>query len=494
MATNLNDTLNGTAGADSIDGLGGDDWIATGAGNDTLTGGLGKDTMFGGSGNDYYDVDDVGDVVFEAAGEGTDNVRASVSYSLALAGEVENLLLTGTANINATGNGLDNILIGNAGNNIIDGGAGADLMGGKEGDDTYIIDNVGDVIYDISGNDNARSSVSFDMAKATGVENLALTGTDNINATGNVLDNILIGNSGNNVIDGGAGADLMGGKEGDDTYIIDNVGDVIYDISGNDNARSSVSFDMAKATGVENLALTGTANINATGNVLDNILIGNSGNNVIDGGAGADLMGGKEGNDTYKVDNVGDVIYDISGQDIMSTSVSFDMAKATGVENLYMTGSANNYATGNSLNNRIDGNLGDNIINGGAGNDTLNGWLGADTYVQSGNFGVDTIVDNNSASVDKLLFDSASYNQLWFKQVGVSLEVSVVGTSNKVTVQDWFANAGNQLEQTYDAGAGHILQANKVAGLVAAMSGFAPQDLSTNATLTVARDTAWMTL
>ena len=72
-----------------------------------LDGGAGADTMSGGAGNDTYVVDDAGDVVTEAAGEGTDTVRARVSYTLGA--NVENLTLTGTGAINGTGNALDNV-------------------------------------------------------------------------------------------------------------------------------------------------------------------------------------------------------------------------------------------------------------------------------------------------------------------------------------------------------------------------------------------------
>ena len=73
-----------------------------------------------------------------ARGRGHRRVQSGVSYTLGA--NVENLTLTGTGDINATGNALDNTLTGNAGNNILDGGAGDDTMVGGTGNDTYVVD------------------------------------------------------------------------------------------------------------------------------------------------------------------------------------------------------------------------------------------------------------------------------------------------------------------------------------------------------------------
>ena len=161
-------------------------------GNDTLNGGAGADWMLGGTGNDTYVVDNVGDVVTELDGEGTDTIQSSMSFSLAGLAFVENLTLTGTAALSGTGNALDNIIIGNSGANVLtgldgadtlNGGAGADQMFGGTGNDTYVVDNVGDVVNETDGDgtDTVLSSISFSLADPVhaigSIENLTLTGT-----------------------------------------------------------------------------------------------------------------------------------------------------------------------------------------------------------------------------------------------------------------------------------------------------------------------------
>ena len=89
VATGL--TLTGNEFNNIIIGNAGNDTLIGGAGNDTLNGNAGADTMIGGTGNDAYNVDNAGDVVTEALGEGIDTVFATVSYTLAAGSEVETM-------------------------------------------------------------------------------------------------------------------------------------------------------------------------------------------------------------------------------------------------------------------------------------------------------------------------------------------------------------------------------------------------------------------
>jgi Ca2+-binding RTX toxin-like protein len=215
------DVLQGTTEADTIDGLGG------------------ADEMMGLPGNDTYYVDDAGDQVLEAVGDGTDTVISTVTFTLP--GDVENLSLTGgNIAINATGNALDNRLRGNAGNNVLNGRAGTDTMFGLGGDDTFIVDKGTDVVNEAAGAgiDVVRASVSYTLPP--NVENLVLTGTG-ANGTGNALANTVVGNPANNRLIGLAGNDWLRGLGGSDRL----VGGPGNDKITTGNGLDTIDFDTA---------------------------------------------------------------------------------------------------------------------------------------------------------------------------------------------------------------------------------------------------------
>ena len=444
-ANDVNLILTGNA---NIDGTGNAlaNSLTGNAGDNILDGGAGADTMAGGLGNDSYVVDNVGDVVIENASEGTDTVLAAISYTLGA--NVENLTLTGTANLNGTGNSLANSLTGNAGDNILDGQAGADTMAGGLGNDSYVVDNVGDVVIENAseGTDTVLASISYTLG--ANVENLTLTGTANLNGTGNSLANSLTGNAGDNILDGQAGADTMAGGLGNDSYVVDNVGDVVIENAseGTDTVLAAISYTLG--ANLENLTLTGTANLNGTGNSLANSLTGNAGDNILDGQAGADTMAGGLGNDSYVVDNVGDVVIENAseGTDTVLAAISYTLG--ANVENLTLTGTANLNGTGNSLANSLTGNAGDNILDGQAGADTMAGGLGNDSYVVD-NVG-DVVIENASEGTDTVLA-AISYT------LGANVEnLTLTGTANLNGTGNALANSltGNAGDNILDGQAG----------------------------------------
>lgn len=469
LGTNLeNLTLGGTAdrngNGNSLDniliGNTGDNKLYGFDGNDTLdSGNGGSDTLVGGLGDDAYYTNG-GDTLTENANEGTDTVYSTAS-SLTLGNNFENMIITATTNINATGNALDNVLTGGSGNNILtgndgndtlDGGAGNDTMVGGNGNDTYYVDSTSDIVTEAAsaGLDQVYASATFTLG--ANVENLTLTGTNSINGTGNALDNIILGTIGDNVLSGMAGNDTMVGGFGDDIYVVDSPSDIITENAneGTDTIQSSISYTLP--TNFENITLTGTAAINATGDNLVNILTGNSGNNtlngdggddILEGGDGVDTLVGGLGNDTYIVDSTTDVITENNneGIDTVRTIVSIT-SLAANIENIYLMGTSGINATGNSLDNMLIGNSGNNTLSGGAGNDTMAGGLGNDIYVvDSIN---DIVIENANEGTDTV---QASVNYT----LGLDVEnLTLIGTGD-------IEATGNNLNNTITGNSGNNL-------------------------------------
>ena len=425
------DTLIGNAGNNSLIGNAGNDLLSGGAGSDTLVGGTGVDTMSGGTGDETYYVDSATDMIVEIAGEGTDTVEASVSYTLSA--NVEVLSLTGSTDIDATGTASSDTLIGNSGYNLLRGGAGNDLLIGDAGNDTldggtggdlYIIDSLADVVTELTGEgtDTIQSAIAYTLM--ANVEVLSLTGSADIDATGTSSADTLIGNSGNNSLNGGAGDDVlvggagsdtlsggadnntMSGGAGDDLYTVIMPSDVIVELAGEgiDTVQSSTSYTLS--SNVEVLSLTGVANINGTGSDDANTLIGNTGNNtlsgdagddVINGGAGSDSLSGGAGNDTLDGGADNDSLIGDAGNDSLIGGDGTDTLIGGADNDTLDGGIGNDQMSGGDGDDRLYGGDGVDYLRAGAGSDLIEGGAGADTiHYRTGDFGVgvglDTIV------------------------------------------------------------------------------------------------------
>lgn len=474
-----NMTLSGTAaihatgnnGANLLIGNVADNQLSGLDGNDVLDGKAGADTLAGGAGNDSYVVENLGDLVVEVEGEGIDTVQSTVAWTLG--DNLENLTLTGSAAINGAGNALDNLLSGNNanntlsgfdGNDVLDGKGGNDSLFGGAGDDVYVVAQAGDVVIEMvnEGVDTVRSAITYTLGEH--VENLVLTGASAIRGTGNALVNMLAGNSGNNQLDGLLGADVMSGGAGNDTYLVDDVGDQVVELAGEgvDVVKSTVTYELSAE--VENLTLTGNAAIDGTGNVLDNILLGNAaantliggaGNDTLSGGIGADAMIGGSDNDIYTVDNVGDTTIELDGEGIDTVNTALTWTLGEHVENLNLAGASNRNGTGNAMNNIIAGNRGINILNGMAGNDTLSGGLGNDTYRFDLNFGHDLIAEDDATAgnLDRIQFGAGiSASDIALGRLNDDLVVRTVDQQNSIQIADWFLADAHKIERIEFAG------------------------------------------
>jgi Ca2+-binding RTX toxin-like protein len=340
------DSLFGTAGNDSLFGGVGRDIIGGLGGDDILSGGAGvANVMIGGMGDDTYIVQAAGDTLVEQAGEGTDRVlTALASYSIFNRPNIENLTgLSGSGQV-LTGNDGDNVIISDGGNDTLIGGLGHDVLasfGGNDilsggtgaanemvgglGNDTYIVQAVGDTLVEQAG--EGRDTVQTTLLSYTlrdNFEDLIFTGSGNFTGTGNLAANVIAGGSGDDRLWGGDGAanQLIGGA-GNDTYVITVAGDSIVELAGGgtDTVETALAGYSLHAAEVENL--TGTSNAGQTliGSDIDNVITGAGGNDLIDGGLGADTLIGGAGADHYLFDtalgggNVDAITGFVSGSD-----------------------------------------------------------------------------------------------------------------------------------------------------------------------------------
>jgi Ca2+-binding RTX toxin-like protein len=447
----LAQTIIGNAGANVLTGGGGADYLLGLGGDDTLVGNAdANSTLQGGTGDDWYYVNRTGDSVLESAGEGSDRVYASVSFTLSNGQEVETLAAANagaTSALNLTGNNLGQFISGNARANTLIGGGGSDyLLGlggddilvgnadaastlqGGTGDDWYYVYRTGDSIIEFAGegSDRILTAVNYTLSAGQEIETLTAidpTATNAIDLTGNALAQNIFGNAGANTLTGGGGADYLLGLGGDDIlignadaastlqggtgndwYYVSRTGDSIVEFAGEGNDRiiTTVSYTLSAGQEIETLSAAdqnGAAAIDLAGNDYGQLIFGTNGTNTMSGNGGADQLAG------------------FGGDDILL------------------------------------GGDGDDLLNGGAGHDVLNGGAGADLFVFAdalGGSNVDAIQDFASGA-DRILLDHNVFSGL---ATGVlASSAFVLGTAaqdaddriiyNQATGELWFDADGN---------------------------------------------------
>ncbi|WP_267958219.1 calcium-binding protein [Cereibacter sphaeroides] len=323
---------------------------------------------------------------------------------------------------------------------------GSDLLTGSFGGDSFIWGGI--------GNDTLEGG--------TGVNRLhGEAGNDRIRVFWPSEDSQLYGGAGNdyldagdggNYLDGGVGVDTMRGGEGGDTFIVDNVSDLVedfwvpeYDNVANpkDVVKASISYTLASGARIEVLETTdaaAAAPINLAGNVFAQTIKGNAGSNVLDGMGGNDVLIGGAGADRL----IGGSGSDTASYETAVGGVTASLAKAS-----RNTGDAagDTYATienlaGSKFNDRLYGNAETNKLSGGHGNDLLVGGLGGD--ILTGGAGADSFVFNTSLAApnvdritdfrvldDTIRLENAVFAALSTGKLGASAFAS--NTSGKAT-------------------------------------------------------------
>ncbi|WNF16728.1 FG-GAP-like repeat-containing protein [Microcystis aeruginosa] len=307
-------TIDGGKGDDTIKGGTGDDVLIGGEGSDRLQGNLGNDNLGGSDGNDALDGNQGDDTLNGGNGddllngqEGKDSINGNSGNDTLNGGDDNDILSGGEGNDSLNGSPGDDSLNGDIGNDILNGGDGNDTLNGGEGDDTLNGGNDSDRLFGGIGQDSLNGGLGNDSIDGgEGQDTLTgSNGNDTINGglgddnlDGGSDNDLLNGEEGNDTLNGAGGIDTLVGGLGNDTYQIDTTTDTITENAnqGTDTVQSSVTYTLGN--NLENVTLTGTTNINGTGNTLNNVITGNSGNNILNGSDGNDTLIGGTGNDT----------------------------------------------------------------------------------------------------------------------------------------------------------------------------------------------------
>jgi hypothetical protein len=281
--------------------------------------------------------------------EHPDLVLSGVSYTLPTG--VANLLLIGTDDIDGTGNGLNNILIGNSGHNTLSGVGGTDYLYGEDGDDILIGGAVGaapNQLWGGEGSDTASyvgttGAVYANLSAQAGyVDGVLVDTMDSIeNLTGGSGTNTLVGNGDANVLTGGAGIDYLYGQGGDDILIGGAVpagstnqlwGGQGSDTASYATAAGAVYADLGVQAGHVGGVLVDEMNSieNLIGSSNADTLVGDASANRLTGGSGADVLWGRGGADVFVFsghadsnlvtgyDTIGDFVSGVSKLDLRS--------------------------------------------------------------------------------------------------------------------------------------------------------------------------------
>jgi len=413
---------------------------------------------------------------------------------------VEHLTLTGLSAIHGTGNLLPNLLHGNAAANTLAGGAGNDTLDAGAGNDWLLGGEGDDMLFgDAPGESAWSEAISSLVVFARGTVCEGVWPTMEVWLCGVKLQTFSVQGAAFApyvvTVAPGTRADAVDIVFTNDAYRPDlgqdrNLFVDHIDVNGRSISASGAGSVLDFGTGAGAFDGFNTAMGYGVLSTQGALHIGLNGNDLLDGGTGADTLVGGFGADVYLVDHAADAVVEAAGagHDIVRATVSYTLSDH--VEDLELLGNQAIDGTGNAAANTLRGNAAANRLDGGAGADLLVGGAGNDTYRLARGSGVDGVYENDTTpgNTDRAWFDTdIASDQLWFRRLASSLEVSVIGTGDRLSISGWYTSDAFHLEQ-FRAGDGLMLLDSQVHNLVNAMAAFAPPPMGQTSLSAVYRE------
>ncbi|MEO8024744.1 MAG: calcium-binding protein [Polaromonas sp.] len=408
---------------------------------------------------DLVDLKKYANEISLAAGWSVYSTLNTVLRSAAMTPELQNVLAQERIQLVAEGAlgatamyGPGTILLGNSSDNALAGSTGADYLLGGDGNDTLTAVGGGDTLDGGAGDDLLNVSSAF---SGTGTTYIGGTGNDTMIGTyANDTYIFNLGDGQDTITDYSAGfanTDVLtfgAGIAAADVTPVRSGLDLIFKVAGGTDQITVKNWfnDSTRYYQIEQIRFDdGTVWTNSQVNTRALEVFGTAGNDTLSGvSAFADVLRGGDGNDTLTAVGGGDTLDGGAGDDLLNVSSAF-------------SGTGTTYI-------------------GGTGNDTMIGTYANDTYIFNLGDGQDTITDYSAgfANTDVLTFGAGiAADQLWFTRNGNDLNVSVIGSTDKVSIGSWYLGNLYHVEQ-FKTSDGKTLLDSQVQNLVQAMASFAP--------------------
>jgi Ca2+-binding RTX toxin-like protein/subtilisin-like proprotein convertase family protein len=471
LSDGQSDTLIGGAGHDTILSMGEFNKLLAGSNDDVLLSGGLWDTLIGGAVADTLVSTSTGRNNQLFAGSGTSTLWSSGYGDTLVGGGGINMLVTrGTADWLIAGGGPSLLVVdGNGGHSTLQGGAGSSTLiaeGNSQGN--TLIGGAGTPLLEALGN-STRNMLIASRSNAT----LYSAGSANW-LTAQASNDTLVSSGANDILTGnGTGATLLSaGGTGTvafctvDNAVI-NLGTATARVNGAGTADSLIGIEAAGASGVHDTLIAGSGRNLLEAFGVGDTLIGGTGDNV--------LLSGIYGDNTLIAGSGSQTLLSYTGNDLLIAGSGADILDCEGGSSTAIGGSgADTLMSGVEYQGYVGR---QDTLFAGSGYDVFqigdDGFRDTTTTIINGSAS-NAVAHNELDFVDGNFHSGITDEQLWLSRANNDLVIDILGQHGSVTVSNWFAGTGYQMQEITVGG---LKLDSQIAQLVQAMATYSAANL-----------------